>query len=36
MIIGSAPVSEKVLNFSRVVFGSEIYEAYGQTETAGG
>ena len=36
MIIGSAPVSGTVLNFARVVFGCEIIEAYGQTETAGG
>ncbi|XP_055346277.1 long-chain-fatty-acid--CoA ligase 5-like isoform X2 [Paramacrobiotus metropolitanus] len=32
MVVGSAPLSQKVLRFCRVAFGCSIMEGYGQTE----
>eukprot|EP00948_MAST-09A_sp_MAST-9A-sp1_P001934 g1934.t1 len=34
MITGSAPISSRVMNFLRAVFGVPVVEGYGQTESA--
>lgn len=34
MISGAAPISPKSLEFLRVVFGTNVHEGYGATETA--
>uniref|UniRef100_A0A1I8JJY1 Long-chain-fatty-acid--CoA ligase n=1 Tax=Macrostomum lignano TaxID=282301 RepID=A0A1I8JJY1_9PLAT len=36
VIVGSAPLAEKVMRFSRAAFGCPVVEGYGQTETTGG
>ncbi|KAM3912712.1 long-chain-fatty-acid--CoA ligase 5 [Leptodactylus fuscus] len=36
MVTGAAPISENVLNFLRAALGSQIFEAYGQTECGAG
>jgi long-chain acyl-CoA synthetase len=36
MITASAPISSNVLSFLRVATGSQVCEAYGQTESCGG
>ena len=36
MISASAPISGQVMEFLRVVFGCQVLEAYGQTESCGG
>lgn len=35
MLTGSAPLSKEVMNFFKVAFSSQFYEAYGMTETCG-
>lgn len=36
VIVGSAPLAEEVMRFSRVAFGCPVIEGYGQTESTGG
>ncbi|KAG8537228.1 hypothetical protein GDO81_024878, partial [Engystomops pustulosus] len=36
MVTGAAPISENVLSFLRAALGSQIFEAYGQTECGAG
>lgn len=35
MLTGSAPLSKEVMNFFKVAFSTQFYEAYGMTETSG-
>ena len=35
-LTASAPLSGEVLNFFRIVFSAQFFEAYGMTETSGG
>ncbi|XP_014781246.1 long-chain-fatty-acid--CoA ligase 5 [Octopus bimaculoides] len=35
LVIGSAPILAKILNFFRYALGCQVYEGYGQTESTG-